>query len=128
MQKVFDVISHYESKIDKNLEIPLSEYEERYIKVWKILKERKIDLGFFFWYREMPGDGIYLTGYNPTIERASGVIAPGKRPMLLAGPESGILSKEVGLNLQTEFVNEFSIPDEYYEGVERGDLHDALPI
>ena len=23
MQKVFDVISHYESKIDKNLEIPL---------------------------------------------------------------------------------------------------------
>ena len=122
MQKVFDVISHYESKIDKNLEIPLSEYEERYIKVWKILEERKIDLGFFFWYREMPGDGIYLTGYNPTIERASGVITPGKRPMLLAGPESGILSKEVGLNLQTEFVNEFSIPDEYYEGVERGDL------
>lgn len=82
----------------------------------------KLTLAFFFWYREIPGDGIYLTGYNPTIERASGVIAPGKRPMLLAGPESGIISKEVSLNLQTEFVNEFSIPDEYYEGVEHGDL------
>jgi len=122
LQKVFDIIAAYESKIDKDFKIPLSEYEERYAKVWKQLEERGIDLGFFFWYREMPGDGIYLTGYNPNIERASGVIGPGKRPMLLAGPESGILSKEVGLNLQTEFVNEFSIPDEYYEGVERGDL------
>lgn len=122
MEKVFRIIEHYEPMIDKDFSIPLAEYEERYEKVWKELSARGIDLGFFFWYREMPGDGIYMTGYNPTIERASGVIAPGKRPLLLAGPESGILSKEVGLNLQTEFVNEFSIPDEYYEGVERGDL------
>lgn len=126
MEKVFGIIKHYEPKIDRNYSIPLEEYEIRYQKVWKELESRHIDLGFFFWYREMPGDGIYMTGYNPTIERASGVIAPGKRPMLLAGPESGILSKEVGLNLQTEFVNEFSIPDEYYEGVERGDLQKII--
>lgn len=126
MEKVFRVIAHYEPQIDKDFTIPLEEYQTRYEKVWAELEARKIDLGFFFWYREMPGDGIYMTGYNPTIERASGVIAPGKRPLLLAGPESGILSKEVGLNLQTEFVNEFSIPDEYYEGVERGDLQQII--
>lgn len=122
MQKVFSIIEAYEGKIDKSFKIPLAEYDTRYPKVWKELEARGIDLGFFFWYREMPGDGIYLTGYNPNIERASGVISPGKRPMLLAGPESGLLAKEVGLGLPTEFVNEFSIPDEYYEGVERGDL------
>lgn len=126
MQKVFNVIEHYEGKIDKEFKIPLGEYQERYEKIWKLMEERNIDMGFFFWYREMAGDGIYLTGYNPNIERASGVIAPGKRPMLLAGPESGILAKEVGLNLETNFVHEFSIPDEYYEGVERGDLKQVI--
>lgn len=117
MKKVFHVINHYESKLDLKQGIPLPEYHDRYQSVWKELETRGIDLGFFFWYREMPGDGLYLTGYNPTIERASGVIAVGKPPMILAGPESGILSKEVGLNLETNFVEEFSIPDEYYEGI-----------
>ena len=126
MEKVFRIIEHYEPMIDRDFSIPLEEYETRYEKVWEQLKQRDVDLGFFFWYREMPGDGIYMTGYNPTIERASGVIAPGKRPVLLAGPESGILASEVGLDLQTEFVNEFSIPDEYYEGVERGDLQKII--
>lgn len=122
LKKVMSILTIYEKKIDKTFKIPLSEYEQRYKKVWKELEEKKIDLGFFFWYREMPGDGIYLTGYNPNIERASGIISPNKRPLILAGPESGILAKEVGLNLETYFVNEFSIPDEYYEGVERGSL------
>lgn len=124
--KVSEIVKAYERKLDKDFKIPLEEYEQRYEKVWKELEARKIDMGFFFWYREMPGDGIYLTGYNPTIERASGVIAPGKRPLLLAGPESGILSREVGLGLETFFVNEFSIPDEYYEGVERGNLNEII--
>lgn len=124
--KVSEIVKAYEGKIDKDFKIPLAEYEKRYEKVWEEMEKRKIDMGFFFWYREMPGDGIYLTGYNPTIERASGVIAPGKRPLLLAGPESGILSREVGLGLETFFVNEFSIPDEYYEGVERGNLNEII--
>lgn len=124
--KVTAIIGEYEKKIDKNFKIPLEEYGERYEKVWEELKNRGIDMGFFFWYREMPGDGIYLTGYNPTIERASGVIAPGKRPLILAGPESGIMAKEVGLDLEIGFVNEFSIPDEYYEGIERVNLNDII--
>ncbi len=126
MQRVFDIIEKYKSQLDLNLRIPLVEYEERYKKVWERLEARGIDLGFFFWYREMPGDGLYLTGYNPNIERASGVIAPGKRPMLLCGPESGILSTEVGLGLETNFVEEFSIPDEYYEGLTRANLTDVI--
>ena len=125
-KKITKIIQAYEEKIDKDFKIPLSEYEERYEKVWEQLRDRGIDMGFFFWYREMPGDGIYLTGYNPTIERASGVIAPGKRPLLLAGPESGVMAKEAGLGLETAFVNEFSIPDEYYEGVERGNLNEII--
>ena len=126
MKKVFHIIEHYQEQLDLNKGIPLAEYHQRYERVWAEMKKRGIDLGFFFWYREMPGDGLYLTGYNPNIERASGVIAIDRPPMILAGPESGILSQEVGLNLETNFVTEFSIPDEYYEGVTCPALPDVI--
>lgn len=124
--KIFRILKRYEKQLDLSKKISHTEYHTRYKKVWAELDKRNIDLGFFFWYREMPGDGLYLTGYNPNIERASGVITGGKPPMLLAGPESGILAKEVGLGLETNFVEEFSIPDEYYEGVTCGDLPDVI--
>ena len=87
MKKVFHIIEHYQEQLDLNKGIPLAEYHQRYERVWAEMKKRGIDLGFFFWYREMPGDGLYLTGYNPNIERASGVIAIDRPPMILAGPE-----------------------------------------
>jgi len=126
VSKVLHIIHCYQNKIDTSVKIPLHEYQERYQRVWAEMEKRSLDLGFFFWYREMPGDGMYLTGYNPTIERASGIITPGKRPILLAGPESGILAKEIGLNLETYFVEEFSISDEYYEGLEYDSLEAVI--
>ncbi len=116
-EKVERVIRYYEEKLDLSVRIPKEEFSARHEKVWGKLKERGMDFGFFFWYREMPGDGIYLTGYNPTLEKACGMIAPGKAPLLLVGPESGKWAQEAGLGLETRFVEEFSIPDEYYEGV-----------
>lgn len=116
-EKIARIIEAYRPKIDLSIRIPKSEYERRYEQVHAKLRERDVDFGFFFWYREMPGDGLYLTGYNPNIERASGVIAPGRRPMLLVGPESGLLAAEAGLDLETHFVEELSIPDEFYEGL-----------
>lgn len=126
MQKVTKILEHYEKEIDLTTTIPLEEYEARYEKVWKRMEEKGIDVGFFYWFREMPGDGAYLTGYNPTLEKASGAIAPGKRPVLLVGPESGLLAEEVGLNLETHFVDTFTIPGEYYEGVTSERLPDVL--
>jgi Xaa-Pro aminopeptidase len=116
-EKIARIIETYRSTVDLTVRIPLDEYEKRYERVHEKLREREIDVAFFFWYREYPGDGVYLTGYNPNIERASGIIAPGKRPALIVGPESGLLAAEIGLNLETHFVEEFSIPDEYYEGL-----------
>ena len=116
-QKVAQIIEHYTPKIDLSVKISLDEYRARHAKVWAEMEKRGLDLGYFFWYREMPGDGLYLTGYNPTLEKACGVITPGKPPLLLVGPESGRWAQEVGLDLPTSFVDEFAIPDEYYEGV-----------
>lgn len=126
MERVLRVLDTYAPRVSLSAQIPLSEYRLRHAEVWRRLREKNIDLGFFFWYREMPGDGLYLTGYNPTIERASGVIAPGKPPLILAGPESGLLAEEVGLDLETSFVREFSIPDEYYEGIEYASLREVV--
>lgn len=116
-EKIRQVIEHYSQKLDLSITISKEEFYARHEKVGKQLAERGYDLGFFFWYREMPGDGIYLTGYNPTLERACGVIAPNKAPMLLVGPESGKWAQETGLGLKAAFAEAFSIPDEYYEGV-----------
>ena len=91
-EKIARIIETYRSKVDLTVRIPLDEYEKRYERVHEKLREREIDVAFFFWYREYPGDGVYLTGYNPNIERASGIIAPGKRPALIVGPESGLLA------------------------------------
>ncbi|HHU53902.1 MAG TPA: M24 family metallopeptidase [Clostridiaceae bacterium] len=115
IEKIIDL---YQKKIDLNFTISKPEYERRYKEVWKLLEEHDVDFAFYYWYREHPADGVYLTGYNPTLERASGIISPNKRPMLLVGPESGILAEETGLNLPTAFVDEFAFPGEYYEGVE----------
>ena len=123
MQKVTRILEHYEKEIDLTTTIPLEEYEARYEKVWKRMEEKGIDVGFFYWFCEMPGDGAYLTGYNPTLEKASGAIAPGKRPVLLVGPESALLAEEVGLHLETHFVDTFTIPGEYYEGVTGDSSH-----
>lgn len=126
MKKVNAILEHYEKEIDLDTRIPEGEYEERYKNVWKKMEEMDLDVGFFFWYREMPGDGVYLTGYNPTLERASGVIAPGKRPALMVGPESGLLAAETGLDLETHFVDAFTFSGEYYEGVSIEKLTDAV--
>ena len=118
------IIADYSGRIDFSVKVPDAEFIARQEKVQVELKNRGLDLGIFFWYREMPGDGIYLTGYNPTIERASGLIGPKSAPLLLAGPEAGLLAMEVGAtkNISTAFVEEFAIPGEYYEGVTYGSL------
>ncbi len=125
-KKVQNIIDEYKKKIDLSIKIQPEEFERRYEKVWEKMKERNLDVGFFYWYREMPGDGIYLTGYNPNIERACGMITVGKRPILLAGPESGIMAAEAGLGLKTYFIEEVSIPDEYYEGITYRKMEDVL--
>jgi Xaa-Pro aminopeptidase len=126
-KQVDAIIEKYADQLDFGVKIPSSEYEQRYEKTWKKMEKLGIDVGFFYWYREYPGDGVYLTGYNPTLERASGVIAVGKRPLLLVGPESGLLNKETGLNLEARFVEEFTFPGEYYEGVTLEKIADVVP-
>jgi len=115
--KIKTVLEDYAGKIDLRIRVPDEEFRSRHQAVQAELKKRDLDLGIFFWYREMPGDGIYLTGYNPTIERASGLIGQDSPPVVLAGPEAGMLAMEVGRSkgVTAAFVEEFAIPDEYYE-------------
>lgn len=125
-KKVQQVVEHYAAKVDLSAGISKEEYHTRHKRVWDKLTEKGLDFGFFFWYREMPGDGLYLTGYNPTLEKACAIIAPGKAPLLLVGPESGKWAKETGLDLEAKFTTEFSLPDEYYEGVTCASLPEVI--
>jgi len=127
-KKVETIMSRYADSIDLSLCIPATEFKSRQEKVQAALKERDLDVGFFFWYREMPGDGIYLTGYNPTIERACGLIGQEGAPLAIGGPEAGKIAEEVALRsgVEVEFAEEFQIPDEYYEGVSYRNLSELV--
>ena len=48
-EKMENIISSYEKKIDKVFQIPLSEYDERYKKVWARMEKEGLDMAFFFW-------------------------------------------------------------------------------
>lgn len=126
--KIEDIINNYSKKINLSLKISDKEFFDRNQKVQSVLNQRKIDIGIFFWYREMPGDGIYLTGYNPNIEKASGLVLQKGFPIILAGPEAGKLAIETtkGRNVKVYFVKEFSIPDEYYEGINYHSLREII--
>jgi hypothetical protein len=108
-QKIDRILQHYEDKVDRSVRIPNEEYDRRYEKVWAEMEKLGIDLGFYYWYREFPGDGIYLTAYNPTLERASGVIAPAKN-RCCGRPESGCSTRRPGSASRVRFVEEFTIP------------------
>lgn len=71
---------------------------------------------------------MYLTGYNPTIERASGVIAQEGVPAVVGGPEAGVMAKEASeeSGVDVYFAQEFAIPDEYYEGADFVSIKEIL--
>jgi len=118
LEKVEKIVKKYEKEIDLSVHVSNAEFIERQNIVQKELKKRGIDVGIFFFYREMPGDGLYLTGYDPTIERSAGFIGQEGGPTILAGPEAGLVAKEAGKGkrVTVAFVEEFAIPDEHYEG------------
>jgi Xaa-Pro aminopeptidase len=123
------ILGEYTGRLDLSVKVPDDEFISRQQAVQEELKKRELDLGIFYWYREMPGDGIYLTGYNPTIETASGLIGQEGAPLVVAGPEAGKLALEVGAGkrVKAAFTEEFAIPDEYYEGVEYESLEQLIP-
>jgi len=96
LEKVEKIVKKYEKEIDLSVHVSNAEFIERQNIVQKELKKRGIDVGIFFFYREMPGDGLYLTGYDPTIERSAGFIGQEGGPTILAGPEAGLVAKEAG--------------------------------
>ena len=129
LKKVTAILDRYSPEIDTAIRIGAEEFKQRQRNVQQALADRGLDVGVFYWYREMPGDGIYVTGYAPTIERASGLIAPQGRPMILAGPEAGKLAEDVGRakGVDVAFVEDFAIPDEYYEAISYRSLKELIP-
>ncbi len=128
MESVLRIIEDYSKKVSTDLKIRPEEFKQRHASLQERMAQRGLDYGLFFWYREMPGDGIYLTNYNPTIERASGVISSNRAPLILAGPEAGKLAEETSapIGVAARFVEEFSIPEEYYEGLDYPSIREVL--
>ena len=81
--------------IDKNLQVPLEEYQRRKKAVYEALKANGIDVGFVYSNEHYCGDVPYLGGCtNIQVEPVAGLI--GKNGFhILAGPEGGYVAEQL---------------------------------
>ncbi|MCL4415280.1 MAG: M24 family metallopeptidase [Actinobacteria bacterium] len=75
-------------KIDTTIKIPKGEFETRIKKVQNELYRRKIDFGIAYGTPIIPGDVLYLSGYDVHLESSSAIIISPTKMFVLGGPES----------------------------------------
>ena len=112
-------------KIDLNKKIPKKEFEERVENIQRQLAERNIDIGFVYGTHSMPGDILYLCGYDPQIENSAAAISP-TGFLVLGGPEGEGYFMEMMQTGEWRNSTSFQIPLEDYPGVTWVDLKDII--
>jgi Xaa-Pro aminopeptidase len=99
--------------IDKTVRIPVSEYGQRCEKLRKVMAERNIDIGLAYATQCMPGDVLYLTGYDSNIENSCLLITQDKL-FVLVGPEGSYMARQNVKYGDYRIVEELQIPTEEY--------------
>jgi len=112
-------------KLDLGQRVPKQEYEERIERVRRVLRQRKLDVGFAYGNEWRPGDTGWLTGYDPHIESTACIVGP-KKVLVLGGPEGMHFALETLQVGDYRNVEEFKIPDEDYPGFAFHRLRDLL--
>ena len=111
--------------VDRTVAIPMSEYAQRCAKLRKIMAERKIDLGVAYATPYMPGDVLYLTGFDTAVENATVLITQDKL-FVLAGPEGSYVARAHIQHGEYRIVEELQIPTEEYVNTPSIPLKDVI--
>jgi len=103
--------------INKAVEIPCEEYEERWKKVQEPMTTRGYDLLYVCGSELDRSDVAWLAGaFDPMIERYGALLPSEGRPIILAGSEGGHVLEEAAEKSGAEIalLKEFQISDEEY--------------
>lgn len=99
--------------IDLSVKIPTSEYVERCEKLREEMSERNIDIGIAFGTPYLPGDVLYLTGFDTAVENSTVLITLDKL-YILCGPEGSYVCRAHIINGEYRIIQELQIPGEEY--------------
>jgi Xaa-Pro aminopeptidase len=99
--------------VDLSIKIPSSEYKQRCKKLRDEMVKRNIDIGVVFGTPYMPGDVLYLTGFDTAVENATALITQDKL-FVLCGPEGSYVARAHIINGEYKIIQELQIPTEEY--------------
>jgi len=71
------------------MSIPKSEQQARFASALSLAERSKVDFLFVYYDEYNVGNGRYLTGWCPTIERGAVIVSGFRAPFLIGGPEAG---------------------------------------
>lgn len=100
-------------QIDRSVRIPQGEFEQRCAKLRKNMEARKIDIGLCYATPYMPGDVLYLSGYDSNLENSALLITQDKL-FVLVGPEGSYMARQNVRYGEYRIVEELQIPTEEY--------------
>jgi Xaa-Pro aminopeptidase len=100
-------------KADITVKIPDSEYAARCQELRKTMLERNLDIGFVFGTPYLPGDVMYLTGFDTAVENATALITQDKL-FVLCGPEGSYVCRAHLRHGDYRIIQELQIPSEEY--------------
>jgi Xaa-Pro aminopeptidase len=112
--------------IDTTKKIPKEEFENRVKKLQDEMDRRNIDLGIAYGSPLVPGDVIYLSGYDPHLEIAAAIVVSRTKMAVLGGPESVGCARESMRAGEWRYLKEFQLSWEDYPQAEFSTLREVI--
>ena len=121
-------MGHYDigkvPKVDTRVKIPEEEFADRVRKLRQRLEKSNVDIGIVYGTPHMPGDVLYLSGYDPQLENTI-VLVSQEKLFLLGGPEGARYAEEMLRFGEIRVLSELQIPLEDYPLIRIWDLRDV---
>jgi len=123
------IVEEYADSINRSLEIPREEYEQRWLHIQHAMAVKGYDLLYVCGSELDRSDAAWLAGiFDPMIERYAVILPSDGRPIILAGSEGGHVLEEAAEKSGADIVllREFQISDEEYRWARFTSLGDVL--
>lgn len=123
------IVDEYACTINKSLEIPREEYEQRWRRVQNAMSAKGYDLLYVCGSELDRSDAAWIAGiFDPMIERYAVILPLEGKPIILAGSEGGHVLEEAAEKSGADIalLREFQISDEEYRWARFVSLEEVL--
>lgn len=129
LKAIEEMVEAFKPEVERDVEIIKEEYEERWRKVQKAMKEEGYDLAYACGSELDRTDCAWLAGiFDPIIERYGILIPSEGKPVVVAGSEGGhVIEDCVKVSgVEVALLREYQISDEDYRLAKFGKLEDVV--